>query len=69
MWGNCAIYLVLCILISITHAHDFRNFDDTIIFKINWPGKSNTDFLVSIVDKLFCILLNQTIAFATDNIT
>ncbi|XP_032665515.1 endoplasmic reticulum lectin 1 isoform X2 [Odontomachus brunneus] len=48
MWGNnWAIYHVLCILISIIHAHDFRNFDDTIIFKINWPGKSNTDFLES----------------------
>ncbi|XP_014479624.1 PREDICTED: endoplasmic reticulum lectin 1 isoform X1 [Dinoponera quadriceps] len=47
MRGTCVIYSIICILISITYAHDFRNFDDTVIFKINWPGKSNTELLES----------------------
>lgn len=46
MWGNNGIYnLLLCALFSIVRTHDFRNFDDTVIFKINWPGKSDTELL------------------------
>jgi len=48
MWGNYwDIYNVLCVLITLVHGHDFRHFDDTVIFKINWPGKSDADLLVS----------------------
>ncbi|XP_050464514.1 endoplasmic reticulum lectin 1 isoform X1 [Cataglyphis hispanica] len=46
MWGNYrGIYNVLCVLISAVYGHDFRHFDDTVIFKINWPGKSDTELL------------------------
>ncbi|KAM0732303.1 Endoplasmic reticulum lectin 1 [Formica fusca] len=46
MWGNYrGIYNVLCVLISVVYGHDFRHFDDTVIFKINWPGKSDTELL------------------------
>ncbi|XP_072760755.1 endoplasmic reticulum lectin 1 isoform X1 [Anoplolepis gracilipes] len=46
MWGNYrGIYNVLCVLISAVFGHDFRHFDDTVIFKINWPGKSDTELL------------------------
>lgn len=46
MWGNYrSIYNVLCVLISAVYGHDFRHFDDTVIFKINWPGKSDTELL------------------------
>ncbi|XP_018398368.1 PREDICTED: endoplasmic reticulum lectin 1 isoform X2 [Cyphomyrmex costatus] len=41
-WGVCN---VLCVLIISVHGHDFRHFDDTVIFKINWPGKSDADLL------------------------
>ncbi|XP_012060048.1 PREDICTED: endoplasmic reticulum lectin 1 [Atta cephalotes] len=48
MWGNYwDIYNVLCVLITLVHGHDFRHFDDTVIFKINWPGKSDADLLES----------------------
>lgn len=37
----CVIGLVLCI------DHDFKGFDDTILFGIKWPGKpENLDNLV-----------------------
>ncbi|XP_011268782.1 endoplasmic reticulum lectin 1 isoform X1 [Camponotus floridanus] len=46
MWGNYrSIYNVLCVLISVVYGHDFRHFDDTVIFKINWPGESETELL------------------------
>ncbi|XP_011343381.1 endoplasmic reticulum lectin 1 isoform X3 [Ooceraea biroi] len=45
MWNSRNVYNVLCVLISAACAHDFRHFDDTVIFKINWPGKSNTELL------------------------
>lgn len=41
-WSTCN---VLCTLISVVCGHDFRHFDDTVIFKINWPGKSDTELL------------------------
>ncbi|XP_011162109.1 endoplasmic reticulum lectin 1 isoform X2 [Solenopsis invicta] len=41
MWGNYwGVCNALCVLITLGHGHDFRHFDDTVIFKINWPGKS-----------------------------
>lgn len=47
MWTYCSVYNVLCI-IGIVYGHDFRSFDDTVLFKINWPGKASSDLLVSI---------------------
>lgn len=66
MWRMCTIYNILYILIPVTYAHDFRTFDDTIIYKINWPGKSNTELLVSVTTNYF-VLLYQTVAVATDS--
>lgn len=50
MWKYCNVYItiVLCIII-IVYGHDFRSFDDTVLFKINWPGKASSDLLVSII--------------------
>ncbi|XP_029178279.1 endoplasmic reticulum lectin 1 isoform X1 [Nylanderia fulva] len=46
MWGNYrGIYNVLCILISAVYGHDLQHFDDTVTFKIDWPGKSDTELL------------------------
>ncbi|XP_071581156.1 endoplasmic reticulum lectin 1 isoform X1 [Temnothorax nylanderi] len=46
MWGNYwGVYNALCVLVTLVHGHDFRHFDDTVIFKINWPGKSDTELL------------------------
>lgn len=47
MWKYCGIYNILCIITGVAYAHDFRSFDDTILFKVNWPGETNSD-LVSI---------------------
>ncbi|KOC69075.1 Endoplasmic reticulum lectin 1 [Habropoda laboriosa] len=47
MWKQCGIYSVLCIVITVVYGHDFRNFDDTVLFKINWPGKPSSDLLES----------------------
>ncbi|XP_024220861.1 endoplasmic reticulum lectin 1 isoform X2 [Bombus impatiens] len=48
MWKYCNVYItiVLCIII-IVYGHDFRSFDDTVLFKINWPGKASSDLLES----------------------
>ncbi|XP_011866295.1 PREDICTED: endoplasmic reticulum lectin 1 isoform X2 [Vollenhovia emeryi] len=43
MWENYwgvynALWCVLTVSLLV-HGHDFRHFDDTVIFKISWPGK------------------------------
>ncbi|CAK9794917.1 Endoplasmic reticulum lectin 1 [Anthophora quadrimaculata] len=47
MWKHCGIFIVLCIVITVVYGHDFRSFDDTVLFKINWPGKSSSELLES----------------------
>ncbi|CAK9821039.1 Endoplasmic reticulum lectin 1 [Anthophora plagiata] len=47
MWKHCGIFIVLCIVITIVYGHDFRSFDDTVLFKINWPGKTSSELLES----------------------
>ena len=47
MWTYCSVYNVLCIIVTV-YGHDFRSFDDTVLFKINWPGKASSDLLVNI---------------------
>lgn len=34
---------VFCILIIVVCGHDLRSFDDTVLFKINWPGEPTED--------------------------
>ncbi|XP_031845560.1 endoplasmic reticulum lectin 1 isoform X2 [Nomia melanderi] len=43
MWKYCGIYYVLLIIIAIVYGHDLKSFDDTVLFKINWPGKPNPE--------------------------
>ncbi|XP_035732808.1 endoplasmic reticulum lectin 1-like isoform X1 [Vespa mandarinia] len=45
MWKYYCIYNVLNVILANTWAHEVKNFDDTILFKINWPDKSNTELL------------------------
>ncbi|XP_043261848.1 endoplasmic reticulum lectin 1 [Colletes gigas] len=47
MWKRCGICNVFFIIIAIVNGHDFRSFDDTDLFKINWPGKAKSDLLES----------------------
>ena len=47
MWKHCGICNVFCILVTIVYGHDFKSFDDTVLFKINWPGKASSDLLES----------------------
>jgi len=35
-------------LIHVCHSQDFKGFDDTILYKINWPGKDVTDRFVKV---------------------
>lgn len=43
MWKYYVTYNVLSIIFSATWGHESIGFDDTVLFKINWPGKSNTE--------------------------
>ena len=38
--------LVFINLYIIVFGHDLKGFDDTVLFKINWPGQSSTELLV-----------------------
>ncbi|XP_043462535.1 endoplasmic reticulum lectin 1 isoform X1 [Leptopilina heterotoma] len=37
--------LVLFVNLYIVYCHDLKAFDDTVLFKINWPGKSSAELL------------------------
>ncbi|XP_076239624.1 endoplasmic reticulum lectin 1 isoform X2 [Calliopsis andreniformis] len=45
MWLHYRICTVFCIILAFAYCHDFRNFDDTVLFKINWPGKTSSELL------------------------
>jgi endoplasmic reticulum lectin 1 len=38
--------IVLNVIVLI-QGTDVKGFDDTVLFKINWPGRSGSDLLVS----------------------
>jgi hypothetical protein len=40
--------LLALFLINICCSQEFKGFDDTILYKINWPGKDVTDRLVKV---------------------
>lgn len=40
--------LVGCLVVVVL-GYDLKAFDDTVLFKINWPGKTGADLLVSVV--------------------
>lgn len=40
--------VVLINLYIVVFGHDLKGFDDTVLFKINWPGKSSAELLVSL---------------------
>lgn len=54
--------LFVVLLVNSCHAQDFKGFDDTILYKINWPGKDVNDRLsnVSFINGWICILLSYT---------
>lgn len=44
------------LLINFCNLQEFKGFDDTILYKINWPGKDAADRLVKVIWKLrYCI--------------
>lgn len=47
--GYCFYFFILVNFFSIItiYGYDFKHFDDTVLFKINWPGKTGADLLVS----------------------
>lgn len=63
MWKYCGVYYVLCIIVTVAYGHDFRSFDDSILFKINWPGKANSDLLVSINEVKLKFVIYYTFVF------
>lgn len=40
--------LFVILFIHFCHSQDFKGFDDTILYKINWPGKDVTDQLLKV---------------------
>lgn len=40
------ITLVFIFILKVIHCHDFKGFDDTVLFKINWPGPLSEELLV-----------------------
>lgn len=42
--------LVVCFIANSCCEVNFKGFDDSILYKINWPGKNGLDFLVSTVN-------------------
>jgi len=49
----CTIKWNLLVLISINYclAQEFKGFDDTVLYKINWPGKDVTDRFANVPDE------------------
>jgi len=45
--------LLIVSLLSFCYSQEFKGFDDTILYKINWPGKDVTDRLVKVSFKHF----------------
>ncbi|VVC25220.1 Mannose-6-phosphate receptor binding domain,Glucosidase II beta subunit-like [Cinara cedri] len=39
-------FMVILFIIHIGHSLEFNGFDDTMLYKINWPGKTETDRMV-----------------------
>lgn len=48
--------IIFCIIIAnhIANCQDYKGFDDTIQFRINWPGKIDTDDMVNAVKHYNC---------------
>lgn len=42
------LWLLAVFLINHCYSQEFKGFDDTILYKINWPGKDVTDRLVKV---------------------
>lgn len=40
--------LLIVFLLNFCYSQEFKGFDDTILYKINWPGKDVTDRLVKV---------------------
>jgi hypothetical protein len=48
---KCDRFLFLCLFINIltlANAFNAKSFDDTVLFKLNWPGKDSFEALVSV---------------------
>lgn len=43
-----SIFFFVC-LIHFCYLQEFKGFDDTILYKINWPGKDAADRLVKVI--------------------
>lgn len=40
--------LFVLLMVKCCHLQEFKGFDDTILYKINWPGEHVTDQLVKV---------------------
>jgi hypothetical protein len=52
MLENRCRVIFICIFISLWtlgESFDAKAFDDTVLFKLNWPGKENYDIMVRIL--------------------
>lgn len=68
MWGfKGTLYNELLVLLVnlyiVVYCHDLKAFDDTVLFKINWPGKSSSDLLVSYFTNLHIFIYISDIIY------
>lgn len=43
MWRKRIVCVIFSIVFIAVHGHEFKNFDDTVLFKVNWPGQLNKE--------------------------
>lgn len=46
--NSVKLKFIIVFIVNICYSHEFKGFDDTILYKINWPGKDVTDQLVKV---------------------
>jgi hypothetical protein len=70
MLENRCRVIFICIFISLWtlgESFDAKAFDDTVLFKLNWPGKENYDIMVRILkySETFFVLISYQIFSST----
>lgn len=61
-------FILMFSLVNYILAYDLQNFDDTVLFKINWPGKSAGDLLVSAIFQFLLWEFNLKIILSSRNL-
>lgn len=46
-WRLLAVFCTCQLVLCLEYKHDYRGFDDSILYEIDWPGKLNSPDEVS----------------------